>query len=128
MAPILALLLLGATDLTRAFYTYIVLTNATREAARVVIDYPYQYSDTAACTAGHNEALPYYNLSCTSSPATLVISPSANTGVTPPMRLPGRNKVTVTATATFKPITVLIQLFMGSQITIQSSTTYLTWY
>jgi Flp pilus assembly protein TadG len=128
VAPILALLLLGATDLTRAFYTYIVLSNASREAARVIIDYPYQYSDTAACLAGHNEALPIFNLSCTTSPATIVINPAANTGVTPPVRLPGRNLVTVTAKQNFKPITVLIQWFMGSTITVQATTTYVTWY
>lgn len=128
VAPILALLLMGAADLTRAFYTYIVLVNASREAARVIIDYPQQYSDTAACTAGHNEAMPFVNLSCTTTPATIVISPAANTGVTPPMRLPGRNEVTVTTKATFSPITVLLQWFMGSSITIQASTTYLTWY
>jgi Flp pilus assembly protein TadG len=125
VAPILAMLLLGATDLTRAFYTYIVLSNASREAARQIVDYPNQYSDSAACTAGHNEALPFYNISCASG---ITISPAANTGVTPPLRLPGRNTVTVTAQTTFKPITVLIQLFMGSSITIKASTTYITWY
>ena len=128
IAPILALLLLGAADLTRAFYTYVVLTNASREAARVIIDYPQQYTDTAACSAAHNEASPFLNLSCTSSPATIVVSPAANTGLTPPTRLPGRQKVTVTTKATFQPITILIQMFMGSTITIQSSTTYLAWY
>jgi Flp pilus assembly protein TadG len=128
VAPILALLLLGASDLTRAFYTYIVLSNASREAARVIIDYPQQFSDTAACTAAHNEAVPFLNLSCAGSPATIVISPAANTSLTPPTRIPGRLPITVTTKATFKPITVLIQLFMGSSITIQASTTYLAWY
>lgn len=128
VAPILALLLLGAADLTRAFYTYIVLSNASREAARVIVDYPQQYSDTAACAAAHNEASPFLNLSCSGSPATIVINPAANTGLTPPTRLPGRQTVTVTTKATFQPITILIQLFMGSSITIQASTTYLAWY
>lgn len=128
IAPILALLLLGAADLTRAFYTYIVLSNASREAARVIIDYPQQYSDTAACSAAHSEALPFVNLSCTSAPPTIVINPAANTGLTPPARLPGRQPVTVTTKAAFQPITVLIQWFMGSTITIQASTTYLAWY
>lgn len=125
VAPLLALLLLGATDLTRAFYTYIVLSNASREAARVIIDYPQQYTDTAACNAAHNEAMPFVNLSC---PTTIVISPAANTGVTPPTRVPGRQPVTVTTKMDFKPITILIQWFMGSTITIQASTTYITWY
>jgi Flp pilus assembly protein TadG len=128
IAPLLALMLMGAVDLTRAFYTYVVLTNASREAARVIVDYPQQYTDDAACTAGHNEASPFLNLSCTSSPATLVISPAANTGLTPPTRVPGRQPVTVTAKATFAPITILLQWFMGPTITIQSSTTYLAWY
>ena len=128
VAPLLAMMLMGATDLTRAFYTYIVLSNASREAARVIIDYPYQYSDTAACTAGHNEGLPLYTLTCGGGSPTLIISPAANTGVTPPQRLPGRNLVTVTAKTDFKPITVLIQWFMGSTITIQAQTTYVTWY
>ena len=128
IAPILALLLLGAADLTRAFYTYIVLSNASREAARVIIDYPQQYSDTSACTAAHNEAMPFVNLSCTTSPATIVIIPAANIGASPPLRLPGRSEVSVTTKATFTPITILIQLFMGSSITIQATTTYLTWY
>jgi Flp pilus assembly protein TadG len=125
VAPLLALMLMGATDLTRAFYTYIVLSNASREAARVIVDYPQQYTDTAACTAAHNEALPYLNLSC---PASIVISPAANTGVSPPNRLPGREPVTVTTKADFKPITILLQWFMGTTITIQASTTYLAWY
>jgi hypothetical protein len=34
----------------------------------------------------------------------------------------------VTTTSSFKPITILIQWFMGSSITIQASTTYLAWY
>jgi Flp pilus assembly protein TadG len=118
VAPLLALMLMGATDLTRAFYTYIVLTNASREAARVIVDYPQQYTDTAACTAAHNEAMPYLNLSC----------PAPNTGVSPPNRLPGREPVTVTTKADFKPITILLQWFMGTTITIQASTTYLAWY
>ncbi len=128
VAPLLALMLLGAADLTRAFYTYIVLTNASREAARVIIDYPQQYSDTAACDAAHREALPLLNLSCSGSPATVIISPAADTSLTPPTRVPGRRAVTVTTKATFQPITVLIQWFMGSSITIQASTTYLAWY
>ncbi len=115
-------------DLTRAFYTYIVLTNASREAARVIIDYPQQYSDAAACAAAHREAIPYVNLSCTSSPATVIISPAANTGASPPTRLPGRLLVTVTTKATFQPWTFVIQMFTGPSLTIQSSTTYLTWY
>ena len=120
------MLFLGATDLTRAFYTYIILTNATREAARVIIDYPQQYTDTAACTAAQNEVKTFYNITCAGGGIT--ISPAANTGVNPPTRLPGRNPVTVTAQASFKPITILIQLFMGSTITIRASTTYITWY
>lgn len=128
VAPILALLLLGATDMTRAFYTYIVLSNASREAARVIVDYPQQYSDTAACTAAQKEASPFVSLSCGGASPTIIISPAANTGVTPPQRVPGRQTVTVTTKATFQPITILIQWFMGSSITIQASTTYLTWY
>ena len=128
VAPVLALMLLGATDLTRAFYTYIVLSNASREAARVIIDYPQQYSDTAACNAGHREAMPFLNLACSGSPDKIIISPAANTGVTPPTRVPGRQPVTVTTSSVFKPITILIQWFMGSSITIQASTTYLAWY
>ena len=128
VGPILVLLFLGATDLTRAFYTYIVLTNASREAARVIIDYPQQYSDAAACAAAHREAFPILNLSCTSSPATIVINPAANTGVSPPVRLPGRLPVTVTTKAIFQPWTFVIQWFTGPSLTIQSSTTYITWY
>jgi hypothetical protein len=36
--------------------------------------------------------------------------------------------VTVTTKADFKPITILLQWFMGTTITIQASTTYLAWY
>ena len=128
VAPILALLLLGATDLTRAFYTYIVLSNASREAARVIIDYPQQYTDSAACTAAHNEAMPFVNLQC-SAPQSIFISPAANTGATPPTRVPGRQPVTVTTKAAFTPITPVIQMFVGGPtMTIQASTTYLAWY
>ena len=126
VAPLLTLLFLGAVDLTRAFYYHIALDNASRAAARIVIDYPSEYDDTAACTAGHNEALPYVNVSCASG--TLVISPAANANGNPPDRQPGRQPVTVTAKADFKPLTFLIQEFTGSPITIQASTTWLTWY
>src|SRR5205814_8923866 len=97
--PLLALLFLGAVDLTRAFYTYIALQNASREAARVVIDFPYEYDDSAACSAGNQEGLPWVTVSC--GAGTLSISPAANTGVSPPSRFPGRQPITVTASANF---------------------------
>ncbi len=128
VAPILALLLLGAIDLTRAFYYYIVLQNSTREAARVLIDFPYQYDDTTACVAAVREAQSYISLSCSGGSPTVTISPAANVSGTPPRRLPGRNPVTVTATTTFTPMTPLIQNFTGGTITLQASTTMLTWY
>jgi Flp pilus assembly protein TadG len=128
IAPIVALLFLGAVDLTRAFYYYIILENATREAARVLIDYPYQYNDTEACAAGVREAQSYITLSCAGGTPTLIIAPSASLGSTPPRRLPGRNPVTVTARTNFTPITPLIQNFTGGTITLQASTTMLTWY
>ena len=128
VAPILALLLLGAVDLTRAFYYYVILENSTREAARVLIDYPYQYNDDVACRAAVREAQAYITLSCSGGTPTVTISPAANLGVSPPQRLPGRNTVTVTATTTFTPMTPLIQNFTGGTITMRASTTMLTWY
>lgn len=124
--PLLAALLLGATDLTRAFYYYIALENATRETARVVIDFPYEYDDTAACAAGNQEGLPYVSVSCAAG--TLIISPAADTSANPPKRVPGRQPVTVTATATFTPITFFISDITGGTITLRASTTMLTWY
>src|SRR5438128_11632221 len=56
--PILALLVLGAVDLTRAFYYYIALENASRETARVLIDFPYWYDDSVACRPGPLARLP----------------------------------------------------------------------
>src|SRR5439155_15182551 len=106
VVPILALLFLGAVDLTRAFYTYMGLQNATREAARAAIDFPYEYDDTAACAAGNQEGQPYVTVSC--GAGTLTISPPANTSVTPPTRVPGRSPITVTATANFTPLTFLM--------------------
>jgi Flp pilus assembly protein TadG len=126
VAPILALLFLGAIDLTRAFYTYIALQNATREAARVVIDFPYEYDDSAACTAGNQEALPYVTVSC--GAGTLTISPAANTSVSPPRRVPGRQPITVTATANFTPVTFMMTAVTGGTITLRASTTMLAWY
>ncbi len=122
----LALLFLGAVDLTRAFYTYIALENASREAARVLIDFPYEYDDSVGCTAGNREGLPYVNVSCASG--TLTISPAANTTVSPPKRVPGRQPITVTASASFAPITPLIQWAMGGPLTLKASTSMLTWY
>ena len=124
--PLLALIFLGAVDLTRAFYTYIALQNATREAARVVIDFPYEYDDSAACTAGNQEALPFVTVSC--ARGTLTISPAANTGVSPPRRVPGRQPITVTATATFTPVTFMMTAITGGTITLRASTTMLAWY
>ena len=126
ITPLLALLFLGAVDLTRAFYTYIGLQNATREAARVAIDFPYEYDDTAACAAGNQEGLPYVTVSCAAG--TLTFSPPADTSVNPPTRVPGRSPVTVTATATFTPITFMMTAITGGTITLQASTTMLTWY
>ena len=124
--PIMALLFLGAVDLTRAFYYYIALENASREAARVLIDFPYEYDDSVGCAAGNQEGLPWVNVSCAAG--TLTISPPANTGVNPPRRLPGRKALTVFATANFTPITPLIQQFTGGTITLRAQTTMLAWY
>ena len=122
----MALLLLGAVDLTRAFYYYIALENASRETARVLIDFPYEYDDSVGCIAGNREGLPWVNVSC--GAGTLTISPAANTGVNPPRRVPGRRAITVFATAAFTPVTPLIQNFTGGTITLRAQTTMLTWY
>jgi TadE-like protein len=124
--PVMALLFLGAVDLTRAFYYYIALENASREAARVLIDFPYEYDDSVGCTVGNREGLPWVNVSCAGG--TLTISPAANTGVNPPKRVPGRKAITVFATAAFTPVTPLIQNFTGGTITLRAQTTMLTWY
>lgn len=126
--PILAILFLGAVDLTRAFYYYIVLENATREAARVLIDYPYQYDDSTACAAAVREAGSYVSLTCSGASPTITISPAVDLTANPPKRVPGRNPVTVTATTTFTPITIFLQQFIGGTITIRASTTMTTWY
>ena len=83
MAPLIALLLLGAIDLTRAFYYYIILENATRESARVLIDFPYQFDDSEACRAGIREAQSYVTLTCSGGSPTLSISPSASLATVP---------------------------------------------
>src|SRR5256886_17650610 len=57
--PLMALLFLGAVDLTRAFYYYIALENASREAARVLIDFPYEYADSAGSAPGNQAGLPW---------------------------------------------------------------------
>src|SRR5256714_13484581 len=126
--PILAVLFLGAVDLTRAFYYYIVLENATREATRVLIDFPYQFDDSAACAAAVREAQTYVTLSCSGGSPTITISPAVDLTANPPHRTPGRQPVTVTATTTFTPMTILLQQFLGGTITIRASTTMTTWY
>jgi hypothetical protein len=124
--PLLVLLFLGAVDLTRAFYTYIALQNASREAARVVIDFPYEYDDSVGCSAGNQEGQPWVTVSCAAG--TLTISPAANTSANPPTRVPGRKPITVTATATFTPVTFLMSSITGGTITLRASTTMLAWY
>src|SRR5260370_14510959 len=121
--PVLAILFLGAVDLTRAFYFYIVLENATREGARVLIDYPYQFDDSAACSATVREAQSYVTLTCSGGSPTVTISPAVDLTANPPHRLPGRKPVTVTATTTFTPITIFLQQFVCGSITIRASTT-----
>jgi len=124
--PLLTLLFLGAVDLTRAFYTYIALENASREAARVLIDFPYEYDDTVGCSAGNQEGQPWVTVSCAAG--TLTISPAADTTANPPTRVPGRKPITVTASATFTPVTFLMSAITGSTITLRASTTMLAWY
>ena len=128
--PVLAIIFLGAVDLTRAFYYYIVLENATREGARVLIDYPYQFDDSVACAAAVREAQGYISpaLTCSGGTPTLTISPAVDLTANPPKRVPGRKPVTVTATTTFAPMTIFLQQFIGSSITIRASTTMTTWY
>jgi TadE-like protein len=126
LLPVLVLLFLGAVDLTRAFYTYIGLENASREAARVLIDFPYEYDDTVGCAAGNQEGQPWVTVSCAAG--TLTISPAANTSASPPARVPGRKPITVTATATFTPVTFLMTAITGGTITLRASTTMLAWY
>jgi Flp pilus assembly protein TadG len=127
--PLLALLVLGAVDLTRSFYYYIILQNATREAARVLIDFPEEYSDTNACAAAVREAQNYLTLTCSGGSPSITVSPAANSAGNPPIRQPGRHPVTVTATASFQPMTLLIQNFVpGGVITLKAQTTMLTWY
>ena len=130
LLPVLAILFLGAVDLTRAFYYYIVLENATREAARVLIDYPYQFDDSAACAAATREAQGYITpaLTCSGGTPTVTISPAVDLTMTPPRRLPGRLPVTVTASTSFTPITIFLQQFIGGSITIKAATTMTTWY
>ncbi len=124
IAPVVILVLMGTVDLSRAFYYYVVLQNATREAARVAIDFPNEYDDSKVCTAGVQEAQSYISLTC----ASFVISPAANATGNPPTRTPGRRPVTVTASYAFQPVTPLIQTFTGATLTLQASTTMLTWY
>jgi Flp pilus assembly protein TadG len=126
--PVLAMLFLGAVDLTRAFYYYIVLENATREAARVLIDYPYQFDDSIACSAAVREAQSYVALTCSGGSPTITISPAVDLTANPPHRVPGRKPITVTATTTFTPITIFLQQFLGGTITIRASTTMTAWY
>jgi Flp pilus assembly protein TadG len=127
--PLLALLVLGAVDLTRSFYYYIILQNATREAARVLIDFPEEYSDTNACAAAVREAQNYLTLTCSGGSPSITVSPAANSAGNPPIRQPGRHPVTVTATASFQPMTFLIRNFApGGVITLKAQTTMLTWY
>jgi Flp pilus assembly protein TadG len=126
--PILAVIFLGAVDLTRAFYYYIVLENATREGARVLIDYPYQFDDSAACAATVREAQSYVSLTCSGGSPTVTITPAVDLTVNPPRRVPGRNIVTVTATTTFSPITIFLQQLLGGTITVRASTSMTTWY
>jgi Flp pilus assembly protein TadG len=128
IAPVLVMLILGATDLTRAFYYYVILENSTREAARVLVDYPYQYDDSIACAAAVREAQSYITLSCSGGTPTVTISPAADLTANPPHRLPGRSPVTVTATTSFSPFSPLLQALVGNSITLRASTTMLTWY
>jgi Flp pilus assembly protein TadG len=126
--PILTALFLGSIDLTRAFYYYIVLQNATREAARMAIDFPNQYDDTYVCAAATREAGTFVTLSCSGATPNVVITPAANSSANPPARQSGRGIITVTASTSFSPVTLFIQFWTGSTITIKASTTMLTYY
>ncbi|MHB1357606.1 MAG: TadE/TadG family type IV pilus assembly protein [Anaerolineae bacterium] len=85
--PLLVLILAGIADLGRAFQSYIVITNASREGARYASHYP---DDLAGIKAA-------------------AIAEAVNTGLTISANMVTPDPSTLTATATGVPITVTVQ-------------------
>jgi hypothetical protein len=80
------------------------------------------------CAAATREAQGFLTLTCSGATPNVTVSPAANAGANPPSRQSGHNAVTVTATTTFVPVTIFIEWFVGSRITVSASTTMLTYY
>lgn len=115
--PVLIILVLGVIDLGRVFYSYEALVNATREGARYCALHP---GDTPGTTDRVRREI-NYNLG-----GTWLVA--VNVGATTcPSPGPGK-PLSVTATATFDPLTPLIETITGgSTLTISSTATMVQW-
>lgn len=112
--PVLLLILLGTIDLGRAFYTYIALTNAAREAAR----YAAAHGTPASSTQVNQEFTSGGSNFSGCAPNSLAFSDSGG----------GRgNPYTVNVSCNFTLITPFIASIVGAtggEITISSTATF----
>ncbi|HET7038079.1 MAG TPA: TadE/TadG family type IV pilus assembly protein [Thermomicrobiaceae bacterium] len=112
--PLLLVILLGTIDLGRAFYTYVALTNAAREAAR--------YAAVNDTNASSSQVLQEFTASNGSD-----ISGCASGSLTFVGSGGGRgNDYTVTVSCQFTLVTPLNVLLgaAGNQVTISSTATF----
>jgi hypothetical protein len=110
--PLLLTILFGALDLGRAFYTYIALTNAAREAAR----YAAVNDANASLSKVQNEL---------EAPGGADISGCAPDSLTFSGSGGGRgNSYTVNVSCQFVFATPFLSAFLGNRFTINSTATF----
>ena len=108
--PLLLALLMGITDVGRMVNMKIALANAAREGARYCALHPGDAAGTRARVAGEAAAR-------VGAVAAVDVCPATPRG----------QPVTVTASATFTPITPYVQQIAGASIQISAPATMVVW-
>lgn len=102
MLPVLALIVMGMVDFARVFYTYEALINASREGARYCALNPGNISNTVNRVVGELDN----RIQLTSAQTAAITCTNPGVG----------QAITVTVSATFTPITPLIDKFFNGDI------------
>jgi len=118
ICPVFVMMVMGVVDLGRVFYTYEALANASREGARYCALHAHDLYASNQSSATSSRVLDEVNgtVANVSVFGSAVGQPACDTAIS------SGSLVTVSAQATFTPITPIIaNLFPGGTITITAS-------